>query len=524
MEPIYAVLFDAISIQKYVFSGNKLQENIGASRIVEDIYGALLQESVENILGHPVNFACWKNRTEQDICNNGDDFEVGYIGGGNALLFFKDESRARAVVKDWTRKLLIEAPGIRTAAAVASFSLDNYKEAIETLFKLLEQNKNQCLPQTVPAKHGITADCPLSGLSADVYHVGDDINRYISAATEAKLRMADKEKFSQYVDDLLNSKYTFIKNVNELGQQEGENYLAIVHIDGNSFGKFFDSCTSLAETRQRSVDVKKAMETAFAGMIKFIIDHIDKFTEENGFELKVIDNRKVLPFRPLLLGGDDFTFVADGRLGVPLAEVFLSHLAKEEVSGKRLSACAGVAITKTKHPFFRGYVLAKALCDNAKNFARKKPKNSSWLDFYLAYGGFSGSLGKIRTEHYTTQDTMDNRLYFGPYLVTPKDIGERKAIIHLKEGMNLLSNRKIWPSSKVMEFREALTLGQEATKQFLSAMNLRHTCNNTSKWLYEYPHDRYHLNGFIYQEIPYFDQIELLDFYPEFLRKEKVSP
>jgi len=38
MSKIVAVLIDTVSIQKYVYSGNRLKENIGASKIVKDIY------------------------------------------------------------------------------------------------------------------------------------------------------------------------------------------------------------------------------------------------------------------------------------------------------------------------------------------------------------------------------------------------------------------------------------------------------------------------------------------------------
>ena len=81
------------------------------------------------------------------------------------------------------------------------------------------------------------------------------------------------------------------------------------------------------------------------------------------------------PIRPIIMGGDDITFVSPGKLGIYFAEIFMKEFSEKEVSdGEKLSSCAGVAITKTKYPFYRGYQLAEGLCSNAKKMARKKKK------------------------------------------------------------------------------------------------------------------------------------------------------
>lgn len=89
---VQALLFDTRSIQKYIFSGNRLKTNIGASYIVEHIFDDVL---VKEILADPafglgtIDGTSWKSRTEP-LNELPADCYVAYIGGGNALILFKE--------------------------------------------------------------------------------------------------------------------------------------------------------------------------------------------------------------------------------------------------------------------------------------------------------------------------------------------------------------------------------------------------------------------------------------------------
>lgn len=105
MSRVTAVLVDTISIQKYVYSSNRLKENIGASRIVTNIYKESLEKSLKAALNHDVELSEWMRKPDNVLIQSPDvDFEVGYIGGGNALLFFRDETTAKEFIKIWTRR------------------------------------------------------------------------------------------------------------------------------------------------------------------------------------------------------------------------------------------------------------------------------------------------------------------------------------------------------------------------------------------------------------------------------------
>jgi len=520
MGQVQAVLLDTTSIQKYIFAGNKLKENLGASYLVANIYKKELAEALKMTLGSDPDLASWKENPDQVLIKDNEDvrFEAGYIGGGNALLFFRSKDEAKELVKNWTRQLLLNAPGLTTAVAIDDFDLDNYAEEREKLYQQLARNKNRYFPNTVPAKHGITADCPLSGLTGEIAwkNEAEDTVRYISAASWAKIEACDESQreINEEYKDILGDKYIFTAEIDKLGQSEGKNHLAIVHIDGNNMGKRFKACTDLAMSREFSRQVDELTRNTFRELLKDIIGNMDKI-KAAGINIQEEKEKTILPIRPIVLNGDDITFVTDGRLGIYLAERFIRHGTKGKLNDEKpLCFCAGVAIIKTKFPFLRGYQLAEELCASAKKAARtrKRQRNndSSWIDFYVAYGGKSGSLAEIRERHYQEKD---GRLYFGPYLLDDGDDYDEKGISYFKSGIQEMLDKNKWPRSKLKKLRSTLPLGKEATRKFIDEMKARHL---------ELPSGPggYAVNGWENATTPYFDMVELMEFYPKLLLDE----
>ena len=94
---IWAVLIDIVSIQRYVFGSNKLKENLGASYLIQKIYEEPLEEVIKSIISSINNydFKHWENNPDEILIKKDAEFEVGYIGGGNALLLLKKKKRQR---------------------------------------------------------------------------------------------------------------------------------------------------------------------------------------------------------------------------------------------------------------------------------------------------------------------------------------------------------------------------------------------------------------------------------------------
>ncbi|KAA5805723.1 Cas10/Cmr2 second palm domain-containing protein [Thermoanaerobacterium thermosaccharolyticum] len=515
-----AVLIDTVSIQEYIFSSNKLKENIGASYIVDKIYEYVLEEALKMTFNKKINMKEWKNTPNVVKINApNEEFEIGYIGGGNALILFKDSDKAKSLIQNFSKLLLKKTPGLKTAFGVMhDFDLGDFKGSMKRLRENLRENKNKYFTNVTLLKYGFTLDCPRTNESAEQFEEQcidpekfQDANKqekdrkFISSVSGSKLKISDqaRDEIVRKIKDILKDKYTLTNDVEKLGQTEGKDYIAIVHIDGNKMGEKFANCTNLTEYRNLSIKVKEVTETAFKNMIEILINQIENnkiFDPENGeFKLQKEGDKTILPVRPIILGGDDITFISDGRLGIFLAEIFIKEFTKHSTNNESLSACGGVSIVKTKYPFYRAYMLAEDLTDRAKQASRKE--NGSYIDFFISSSGWSGSLEGIINKHLST---VNGNLHFGPYRVDL--INGEKSLENLR---NIIREFKNVPKSKVMKLREMLFEDKENAKIYVEELKAKGINLPKIKGFL------YHVKIWQYGKTPYFDAIELIDFYPE---------
>lgn len=500
-----AVLIDTVSIQEYIFSSNKLKENIGASFLVDKIYEDVLEEALQMTVKQKIDMDSWKvTPNVVKISEPNEKLEIGYIGGGNALILFKNKHEVKEFIKNYTRLLLRKTPGLKTAFGIIhDFNLGDFKNSMQRLHESLRENKNKYFPNVTLPKYGFTLDCPRTNESAESFK--DDEGKFISSVACSKLKISDKARDEMVVilGNILMDKYTFTNNIEELGQQEGRDYIAVVHIDGNKMGERFSKCESLIEYRNLSIGVRDATENTFKKMIEILIEQIEKnkaFAPKDGeFKLSTENGKTILPIRPIVLGGDDITFISDGRLGVWLAEIFIKEFANHSVNNEPLSACGGVSIVKTKYPFYRAYMLAEDLIDRAKKESREK--EGSYIDFFVSSSGWSGSLNDILNKHLST---INGNLHFGPYWVDKID--EEKSLENLKYIVKAFKNI---PKNKIMKLREMLFENRDNAKIYVEELKVKGINLPQIKGM------SYHEHIWQKEETPYYDAIELIDFYPE---------
>ena len=173
-----ALMFDTRGIQRYIYSGNKLRTNIGASYIVDRIFFDVLIDGVLKDMYPAEKFPsgndAWTSAndsatpwTEMNSCC------VAYIGGGNALLLFDTDTADRRieVVEKFTRKLLTERPGLKVGAALDEVELVDGKINQDELYRRLKENQSNIFPAVNVPYSGLTVSCEVNGESATAISV-----------------------------------------------------------------------------------------------------------------------------------------------------------------------------------------------------------------------------------------------------------------------------------------------------------------------------------------------------------------
>jgi hypothetical protein len=536
-------LLDCSAIQRYVFGSNMLKSNVGASHVVTQIYDAWIPKALKEVFPAEKNiekrYEEWKEKKKQAIIQLDSDhrrqWETGYVGGGNALMMFRREEDAKKFIRAWTRMLLKEAPGVRPAVALlptTSQDLKNNSEKIfEDLFTMLEENKSRYIAETTLPRHGFTAECKLTGLAAELPHkFPDETVKEISSVSKTKLDNfddANKAIVARFKDPL-GDDYVFAKDNQEMGQTENvENHVAIVHIDGNAVGEMFKNCETIAQKRKLSLEVDQATTEAMRETLRRLVEKYDLLIEK-----EVLDKKKLngdgkprgLPLRPIILNGDDVTFICDSRLAFFLAETFINAFAEEEVNigkeKKKLSSCAGIAVIKTKYPFYRGYMLAEALCSNAKKKYREyKPQGkTSWLDFHISHRGLPSNLGDMREDQYRVGNAS---LLWRPWQITAQKEWSafnqlKEAIRYFKPPPDKAEERPRWPKRKLQDLEETLALGKKRTEEFITMMEARKL---KLPPIADFPKIQSEGWEIVENELktPYYDILEAMEFYPDCL-------
>ncbi|MBD2499497.1 Cas10/Cmr2 second palm domain-containing protein [Anabaena azotica] len=544
MNKYIATVIDTTGIQRYIFGSNRLKENVGASYLVKSATDKWVEEilkSLDSLSPENIHIPDKSKQEFNPLIHDNESImaELIYAGGGNTVLVFRKVEQID-YAKEFTRKLsfkiLNEAPGLNIVVAHQEFDWNEklLREVIDDEIKKnkLDTQKREARTSSPVLGLGVTASCISTGLVAvemrDIDGEPKPISREIVAKTNDNTVKGANEELKKIIFDSDKlARFKIPLDVDDLGRTEQESsYMAIVHIDGNQMGKRFEDYSKsqdqenkseanknyIIAMRKLSWGVNEAAIKSLKAVVELLIDSIvkEKFSIKNKF----------LPFRPIVYGGDDVTFICDGRLGLALAIKFLKEFEKHTENlpnakggTSKATACAGIAIVKTHYPFARAYQLSEALCKSAKNFVSEKIDNPSKkepifsaLDWHIASSGILGTIDQIREREYKARNgekltirPMRSHEYGSDWL-TWTDFAE--VIRQFKEEEPWKDKR-----NKVKALREVLREGKTATEQFLKAygdddLPIFIKANNQLKQC-----------GWIDGACGYFDAIEAMDFY-----------
>src|SRR5947209_4663581 len=122
---MWLVFVDTIQIQPYIFGSNRLRENVGASYLVDAATRNWAFEAVKEAVKDPApgktnigpGNKLIDDAPDARIENGGLNAEVLYAGGGNFVVLFDDENKARKFNYKLSRRALEEAPGLQLVIA-----------------------------------------------------------------------------------------------------------------------------------------------------------------------------------------------------------------------------------------------------------------------------------------------------------------------------------------------------------------------------------------------------------------------
>jgi hypothetical protein len=506
---MFLVLIETSGNQDYIFSTNKLRENIGASEATYRSCSQWVLESIHEI----THLSLWDDdsdilktnllnsdlntRIESDEQNL---IEVIIAASGKAMVLARQLDHAKQIIMKVTLKALKEAPGLTISGAIEEFDWNTKKSLAEASCQL--HRKFEVVRSLLPTPHlrslrlPIIEDCRTSGLPTAKLELEPDQSLIPRSNTSSWKRKWSLKALDNRLPKLLaNTDFRFAKSSDKILDEESDsNWLAVVHADGNGLGQIFikfeefldDQCQDnrsyIQKFREFSLDLDYCTRQAF-------IEALKVFPPER---------RKPVPLVPLVLGGDDLTIVCDARYALAFTETFLTAFEEKTqesniiraiskkafgIAQGQLSACAGVAIIKSHFPFSTAYQLAEELAKSAKIVKDVVKKGSrtipcSALDFHVLYDTRSTTLEAIRNKlSFPTENTL---LYNRPYIVSNIDqilqqITEEQLEIRnwlkshhwseLKNRVRALLNEedghRALPNSQMHALREGLFMGRD---------------------------------------------------------------
>jgi hypothetical protein len=467
-------------IQSFIFQTGKLKEIIGASELVETICRNVFQENVKKFI-------------EENLI-------IG--AAGNIRYVFEEKAECEHIVRIFPKIVMDMAPGITISQAVTVISRGNLSKALEQLEVRLKTQQNMISFPHETGFMGIERSRRTGGAKCHEERFGEEIEHQCEA-TRKKLDAFDRadgggtgntlyEKFSG--NPVISSRNR-VSDFSEMNRSKGNSWIAVVHADGNGVGnlikKIWSRIADLGEDEQKAVfrrfsksldeSTKKAAQAAFERMREGLVGH------------------SKIPFRPVILGGDDLTVIVRADLAIEFTQNFLKEFENATAECLRflseqygipgcesgLTSCAGIAFIKSSYPFHYAADLSEMLCREAKDYVSRQFDGSpkSALSFYKVHDSFiSDDLDEMKGR---TMRINDVNFDFGPYLLWPHagfaDVGK---LILLLDALRKLEDEES-VDGKGKSFSKLRQWVSEIQKDRESAALMLDRIKTTNKNLYE---------------------------------------
>lgn len=446
----YLDILEVSQKQAFIFSSNRLRENVANSAAIAYVTDSAFFGDI----GAPYE----------------ESRNLVYSGGGHTVLQFDTKEQAADFNKAVTKAVIERFPSMEMFAKIIPY--DEGKTPHENLTSLISALEVKKSERTASFRKG----------SYGIEKIDTDTRKpKRSAESRTEFFATDETEERKYVPEGYKPVYEF----GDLGGSKGDaNFIAVVHIDGNGMGKRVNDFQEAyggagkewdsfaAELGKFSKAVDNDFMQAYSEMTKEVAKKIEDGTLS---ELSLID--KNFPIRRIISSGDDICYVADGRIGIESARIFIEKLngMTNDADKTGYNACAGVAIVHAKYPFYRAYELAEELCSNAKAFGAGLSSEDngacvSSIDWHIEFGELGDDLSSIRSL-YVNEDGKD--LNMRPYIVSaPQKVCDLEQTRQYKKFKKveaiLMDKEKGYARSSIKNLRSVLRRTESDAKYYLT--------------------------------------------------------
>jgi hypothetical protein len=412
-------------IQSYIFETNRLQDIGGGSELIESLSGE----------GFVDFFAEVGVRYNKDQLLRNAAGEISYL--------FTHKGDCEKVVRNFENFIATKMPGLSVSQAVVELSGDFAKlqDASRQVNRQLQIQRNRPTP---PSELGwmISERARRTGRPGVDYDKKDGL---IDRRQQSK-REAAKNHWRLH-EKLIGSEHRIepkhlALNLEDITNGHERSWLAVVHADGNNLGKLIQKLLSaipderlLEGYRKFSKTLESATVAAAQSAYASLLEAIKTKNKAGEQEYDDIIAGKIkLPIRPVVIGGDDLTVILRAEHAVAFTEAYLAAFERETKKlfsdyvddlklkltdfNDGLTACAGIAIIKSKYPFHYAAHLAEELCSWTKKVVKQEGFKGapSALHFHKVQASFVEDYKAIIAREQTTVDEKQ-LLTAGPYFV-----------------------------------------------------------------------------------------------------------
>lgn len=429
-------MYDVRGKQEYIYRSRKIQEIIGASCVIRDVFEDYLYPAARQVRNkekdmgdkeavyryEPKTVEAFSIKAFEQRMQEGDYIgEVVYDGGGNFLVLYRDRETCIRVNRLFTKSLMEYTGTLKVLCTILEHpDFMQYREDNRKLYE--RHRRNEATESVIHPVNNLPViqvdprtSRPLS------------VKRIVAGADgdgRKKMSLENAAKYDKYRKEEKSGEAAEEKILDRIVEKKGEeSLLAVIYIDGNNMGAQVQKCLDgkesyeecVTELRRFSGEIQKNYVDDRMDAINTMLDEKYKvegkvlstvdfksaeanlgYKDENDQEKKDKPGKKR---RTIVAAGDEMAVICNARDALDVVKAYFKDFPEE------CSSCVGIAVFHSHAPYADAYRLAEECCENGKAWMKKKAVNHACLlDFHYCQGGIGISLEEIRKKELPEKD------------------------------------------------------------------------------------------------------------------------